>query len=104
MADLETVELLQVRLDVLMEAGLTGLNMVATFVQRRIVPLQDRPTLMHEYTGIHDPSRLSQLTWKSQDFIAQIGRLTDYALEDKAVPGFAAFSAKHPAPTVSRLL
>ena len=87
-----------------MEGGLTGLNLVATFVQRRIAPLQDRPTLMHEYTSIHDPWRLSQLTWKSEDFIAQIGRLTGYALEDKAIPGFAAYSAKHPAPTVSRLL
>ena len=57
---------------------------------------------MHEYTGIHDRSRLNQLTWQSRDFIAQIRRLTGYALEDKAIPGFASYSANHPAPTVSR--
>ena len=100
-ADLEMVELLQVRLHELMEAALLGLNLVATFMQRRIAPLLDRTTLMHEDTGIHDPSRLSQLTWKSKDFIAQIGRLTGYALEDEAIPGFTAYSAKHPAPMVS---
>ena len=58
---------------------------------------------MHEYTGVRDPSRLSQLTWKSKDFIAQMGRLTGYALEDSSIPGFATYSAKHPAPTVNRL-
>ena len=59
--------------------------------------------LMHEYTGVQDPSRLKQLAWKSKDFIAQIGRLTGYVLEDKGIPGCAAYSAKYPAPTVSRL-
>ena len=58
---------------------------------------------MHEYTGLEDPSRLNRLTWSVEDFIAQIGRLTGYVLEDKNVPGLAAYRSTNPAPTVSRL-
>ena len=58
---------------------------------------------MHEYTGLEDPSRLNQLTWSVSDFIAQIGRLTGYTLEDKDIPGLAAYRSTKPAPMVSRL-
>ena len=58
---------------------------------------------MHEYTGLEDPSRLNRLTWSVEDFIAQIGRLTGYILEDKNIPGLAAYRSTNPAPTVSRL-
>ena len=101
--DQPAVELLQARLAELMEAGLTGLSLVSTFVKRRVAPLQQRPSLMHEYTGLEDPSRLNRLTWSVEDFIAQIGRLTGYVLEDKNVPGLAAYRSSKPAPTVSRL-
>ena len=82
---------------------MTGLSLVSTFVKRWVAPLQQRPSLMHEYTGLEDPSRLNRLTWSVEDFIAQIGRLTGYVLEDKNVPGLAAYRSSKPVPTVSRL-
>ena len=78
--DLPTIELLQARLAMLIEEGLTGLNLVSTFVSRQIAPLQTRSSLMHEYTGPKDPSRLTQVTWPITDLVAQIGRPTGYVL------------------------
>ena len=51
------VHRLMERLQELKAAGLTGLNLVATWVQRKITPLQRRPSLMCEYTGMKDPQR-----------------------------------------------
>ena len=53
----------------LMEGGLTVLSLVPTFVRRRIAPLQQRPSLMHEDMGLEDTSRLNRLTWSVEDFI-----------------------------------
>ena len=85
----------------MIEEGLIGLNLVSTFVSRRVAPLQSRLSLMHEYIGPTDPSRLTQATWSVNDFIAQIGRLTGYVLESKNIPGRAAYRSSQPAPTVS---
>nr|XP_034570691.1 uncharacterized protein LOC117835459 [Setaria viridis] len=39
--------------------GLTGVNVAASFLKRRIQPLQKRAHLGGEYTGFNDPSRMS---------------------------------------------
>ena len=51
------VHRLMERLQELKAAGLTSLNLIATWVQRKIGPLQRRPSLMCEYMGMKDPQR-----------------------------------------------
>ena len=39
--------------------GLTGINVAASFLKRKVQPLQQRAHWGFEYTGFDDPSRMS---------------------------------------------
>jgi hypothetical protein len=41
-------------------SGLTGVDTIHCWVSRRIQPLQYRPALMCEYSGVDDPQRYSK--------------------------------------------
>ena len=90
------------RLQELKAAGLTGLNLIDTWMQRKIAPLQRRPSLMCEYTGLkdqqrHDPSRFALI----ELFTLRMKCVTVYPAPEWEVGGLKAFSANHPAPEVS---
>ncbi|WP_223699832.1 hypothetical protein, partial [Escherichia coli] len=40
--------------------GLTGINVAASFLKRRVQPLQKRAHPGSEYRGLKDPSRMSE--------------------------------------------
>nr|TKV95085.1 hypothetical protein SEVIR_9G337600v2 [Setaria viridis] len=54
----QIVDLLQ-KIAALKKAGLTGVNVAASFLKRRIQPLQLRPTWGYEYSRLYDLSRMS---------------------------------------------
>ena len=90
------------RLQDLKDARLTGLNLIATLVQRKIVPLQHRPSLMCEYTGMKDPQRHDSSRFASiEQFTLRMKRVTIHPAPEWEVGGLKVFSAKHPAPEVS---
>ena len=59
------------RIAKLVEMGLTGQDTTLCWLKRWIQPLQHRDRLMHEYTGIKDPMRITQ------------GELVSKALDDR---------------------
>ncbi|XP_072147245.1 uncharacterized protein [Setaria viridis] len=50
---------LMVRIAELKRAGLSGINVAASFLKRRVQPLKLRENLGYEYIGFEDPSRMS---------------------------------------------
>jgi len=59
------------RIAKLVEMGLTGQDTTLSWLKRRIQPLQHRDRLMHEYSGIKDPMRVTQ------------GELVSKAIDDR---------------------
>ena len=81
---------------------MTGLNLIATWVLRKIAPLQRHPSLMCEYKGLkdlqrHDPSRFASI----ELFTLRMKRVIVHPVPEWEVGGLKAFSTKHPAPEVS---
>jgi hypothetical protein len=48
------------RISKLVFSGLTGADTIHCWISRRIQPLQHRPSLMCEYSGVGDPQRYSK--------------------------------------------
>ena len=40
------------------EEGLTGTDLLATFIMRRVLPLQGRSCLIGKMVGLQDPNRM----------------------------------------------
>ena len=89
------------RLAKLKASGLTGLNLIATMVKRKISPLMARPTSIGTYTGLRDPSRLGSLVWEEDALITKMKRLTTRRVTGWEMGGLEAHTAKKPAPAVS---
>ena len=103
-ADLPMVHRLMGRLQELKADGLTGLNLIATCVQRKIVPLQLRPSQMCEYTRMKDPQRHDSSRFASiEQFTLRMKRVTVHPSPEWEVGGLKAFCVKHSAPEVSQL-
>ena len=83
-------------------AGLTGLNLIATWVQRKIAPVQLRPSLICEYKGLKDPQRHDPSRFESiEQFTLRMRCVTVHPMPEWEMGGLVAFSAKRPAPEVS---
>jgi len=59
------------RIAKLVEIGLTGQDTTLCWLKRRIQPLQHHDRMMHEYSGIQDPMRITQ------------GKLVSKAIDDR---------------------
>lgn len=75
-------------------ARLTGEQIFKTWVERRIQPLQARPTRMWEYQGVEDLSRVSPVPLSEDEVIARIQPLLKgtISLKEEVEP----FSAAKP--------
>ena len=52
------------------QEGLTGTDLLAAFIMRRVLPLQGRSCLIGEMVGLQDPNRMGS-TWLSAEQVAR---------------------------------
>jgi hypothetical protein len=81
--------------------ALSGIQLMAFFVQHRVQPLQHRLTKLWNYSGLEDPSRISEDLIEKQDVDKRVRSLTKLT-KDHAVAELAAgyFDSVHPLPEV----
>jgi hypothetical protein len=79
--------------------ALLGIQLMAFFVQRRVQPLQHRLTKLWNYSGLEDPSHISEDLIEKQDVDKRVRSLTKLT-KDHAVAELAAgyFDSVHPLP------
>jgi hypothetical protein len=82
-----------------------GIQLMAFFVQRRVQPLQHRLSKLWSYSGLVDPSRLSEDLMDEQDVDKRVRSLTKLT-KDHAVTDLTAsyFDSVHPLPEVCNCL
>jgi hypothetical protein len=81
--------------------ALSGIQLVAFFMQRRVQPLQHRLTKLWNYAGLEDPSRISEDLIEKKDVDKRVRSLTKLT-KDHAVADLIAdyFDSMHPLPKV----
>jgi hypothetical protein len=81
--------------------ALSGIQLMAFFVQRRVQPLQHRLAKLWSYSGLVDPSRISGDLMEKQEVDKRVRSLTKLTKEH-AVAELAAnyFDSVHPLPEV----
>ena len=82
---------------------LSGIQLMSTFIGRRIQPLQNRPHGMWEYGGLRDVSRVGAAELSNEETEKKVHVLTLLAAKDKPAffPPIAPFSKDNPLPDVS---
>jgi hypothetical protein len=81
--------------------ALSCIQLMAFFVQRRVQLLQHRLTKLWNYSGLEDPSRISEDLIQKQDVDKRVRSLTKLT-KDHAIAKLAAgyFDSVHPLPEV----
>jgi hypothetical protein len=81
--------------------ALSGIQLMAFFVQRRVQPLQHRLSKLWSYSGLVDSSQVSGKLIEKQDVDKRVRNLTKLT-KDHAVANLAAhyFNSEHPLPEV----
>jgi hypothetical protein len=81
--------------------ALSGIQLMAFFVQRRVQPLQHRLTKLWSYSGLEDPTRVSEDLIEKKDVDKRVRSLTKLTKEH-AVADLTAeyFDSVHPLPEV----
>jgi hypothetical protein len=84
--------------------ALSGTQLMAFFLQRRIQPLQHRVSKLWSYSGLEYFSRLSAADIDKKDLDKRVRALTTLTKDDE-IPVLAAdfFDSEHPLPTVCAL-
>jgi hypothetical protein len=84
--------------------ALSGTQLMAFFLQRRIQPLQHRISKLWSYSGSENPSRVSKGDIDKKDLDKRVRALTTLTKEDE-IPALAAdfFNSTHPLPMVYAL-
>jgi hypothetical protein len=84
--------------------ALSGIQLMAFFVQRRVQPLQHRLTKLWAYSGLEDPTRISEDLIEKKDVDKRVRSLTKLTKEH-AVADLTAvfFDSVHPVPEVCTL-
>jgi hypothetical protein len=81
--------------------ALSDIQLMAFFVQRRVQPLQHRLTKLWSYSGLEDPTCVSEDLIEKQDVDKRVRSLTKLT-KDHAVADLTAdyFDSVHPLPEV----
>jgi hypothetical protein len=81
--------------------ALSGIQLMAFFVQRRVQPLQHRLSKLWSYSGLVDPSRISRDLMEKQEVDKRVRSLTKLT-KDHAVAELTTnyFDSVHPLPEV----
>jgi hypothetical protein len=106
-AEVENIKPLLARIQGLKSAaggGLTGTQLMAFFLQRRIQPLQSRISKLWTYSGSTDPSRVSARDPKKKDLDKRVRSLTILTAKMEILACLAPFfDSTHPLPQVRDL-
>jgi hypothetical protein len=81
--------------------ALTGTQLMAFILQRRVQPLQHRPSKLWSFSGLGDSSQVSDDLFEKKDLDKRVRALTILTKEDE-IPDLTAsyFDAQHPLPAV----
>jgi hypothetical protein len=81
--------------------ALSGTQLMAFFLQHRIQPLQHRLSKLWTFSGLEDPSRVSEDLMEKKDLDKRVRALTTLT-KDHEVADLAAsyFDSEHPLPAV----
>ncbi|XP_022680442.1 uncharacterized protein LOC111256491 [Setaria italica] len=85
-------------------SGLTGINVAASFLKRRVQPLQQRAHSGFKYTSFDDPSRMSSEDVSDDDVEALLGKLFRNYQGVLVLPGLLRQFDSWYGPTESRVL
>ena len=89
------------RLRVMVQSeGLTGPDLLAAFVTRRVLPLQSRPHLICQMSGQLDPSRMCTKEMPQPDAADMVNYLANCQLSEDWQFGKEPYSRANPPPTV----
>jgi hypothetical protein len=103
-AEMEEIKLLLARIQLLKGGrggAISGTQLMAFFLQRRVQPLQHRLSKLWTFSGLEDPSRVSEDLMVKKDLDKRVRALTTLT-KDHEVADLAAsyFDSEHPLPTV----
>ena len=89
------------RLRVMIQSeGLTGADLVAAFMERRVLPLQSRPHMICQMSGRFDPCRLSTREMPHAEVSYMVNYISNYKLAEDWRYGKAPYSLANPPPVV----
>jgi hypothetical protein len=81
--------------------ALSGIQLMAFFIQRRVQPLQHRLTKLWTYSGLEDPTRISEDLILKEDVDKRVRNLTKLTKEHSVADLTADFfDSVHPIPEV----
>jgi hypothetical protein len=81
--------------------ALSGMQLMAFFIQHRVQPLQHRLTRLWNYSGLEDPTRISEDLISKEDVNKRVRNLTKLTKEHAVVDLTADFfDSVHPLPEV----
>ena len=90
----------------MLNTGVTGVQLIYTFLKRRVYPLQQRAHPMWAYEGTHDATRISAVELSANELDTLVKSVTSYTAE--ATFNYACatdpFSWENPLPEVSSVL
>ena len=84
--------------------GLTGPDLLAAFVTRRVLPLQSRPHLICQMSGQLDPSRMCTKEMPREEVAYMVNYLANCKLTEEWQFGKEPYSRANPPPTVCLLV
>jgi hypothetical protein len=81
--------------------ALSGIQLMAFFIQRRVQPLQHRLTKLWNFSGLEDPARISEDLMLKEDVDRRVRNLTKLTKEHSVADLKADFfDSVHPLPEV----
>ena len=90
------------RLRVMIQSeGLSGADLVAAFMERRVLPLQGRPHMICQMSGRFDPCRLSTKEMPHAEVSYMVNYISNYKLTEEWQYGKVPYSRANPPPVVS---
>ena len=81
--------------------GLTGADLVAAFMERRVLPLQVRPHMICQMSGRFDPCRLSTKEMPHVEVSYMVNYISNCKLTKEWWYGKGPYSRADPPPMVS---
>jgi hypothetical protein len=106
-AEVENIKPLLTRIQSLKSAvgdGLTGTQLMAFFLQRRIQPLQSQVSKLWSYSSLTDPSRVSDQDLEKKGLNKRVRSLTTLTAQNEILELTATFfDSAHPLPAVCAL-
>ena len=94
------------KVDKLLNTGVTGVQLIYTFLKHRVCPLQQLAHPMWAYEGAHDATRISVVELSANELDTLVKSVTSYTAEATVNYAFATdpFSLENPLHAVSSFL